>query len=266
MPTPLTLPVRYTTRKPPVGSRPRPSHPLCPRAGHGALWTFAEGSGSVARDSVGGILATAAGGGLRWGVHGPYGRDLEFLASGGAYATIPNGGWATPGGAFAFSIGALAYLRSYGASGDQFIRTILTNYTVAGGNIMTVDFRVGVDGTSGNAGKLCLTGGTNNSFYWAASTTANVPLNTWVFLGATLHADHTADLFIGTAAQRGLSPSGDFGAVAQDWSLGCNANAEGTGMPARFWDGYLAGLIFHCSRDLTPGQMTSLAIAPYQMF
>jgi hypothetical protein len=251
MPSPLTLPVRYTRHQPPLGAPIRSGQPLAPRGG--ALWPMNAGAGGVACDATQTRNHATLNAGAIW-VPTSAGRGVQVPS--GGYLEAP---W-TP------------VLDTVGIGVSLAVTFRLDALTTAAPSFLSR--AKGSSPGSGGGWTLFVNTGGANQVYLAVKDVAG---NQTAFFGATsLVVGHTYRVVCVVPSTAGQTASiyvngnqDASGAIAYTWSYLPNLPTRFGRAQDTFWGNfqgtYLAASIYP-NRLLSPAEIRSLYLAPYQVF
>lgn len=246
MPSPLTLPVRYTTHKPPCGARIRLSQPFA--RGLVGYWPLTERAGTP-RDVVSGTLATLNG--MVWGA-GKSGAALHCPGAGAYLVTNVLGSFAPAQGSvwwrmmpgFAWNDGAEHYFWgsiNTGMATPEFSAQKYSDNNWYVGWSTGADYRVTLAASAAN-----LTQGVPQDYVF-----------TWGAAGSVLYRNGVVIGSMGTAPSP--SPTGNSFAWATEHGSSAEATANlGTGSTVE-WGGV------H-NRALSAAEVRALYVAPYWLY
>lgn len=233
MPSPLTLPVRYTTHKPPVGAPIRAGHPLA--RGLDVALLMNEGAGGVLHDASGNHQRATLNGAVAWDR-----GMLKFPGVTSANAT---------GTAPAFATGTFSVIVGHIPSDLSTIRALLAGGLVgSAGNAFALDYR------------------STTTLYYDLYGAEYEVISPAVTLGAT---HQTALTVAGTAvslyqdgALLGTETSTRSYTGGSFLLVGAYEESPSLYWP---WDGWI-DFVYVYRRILTPGEVRALYLAPYQVF
>lgn len=244
MPSPLTLPVRYGRRQPPLVARVRPGAPLGPRGGLVFLDTLAAGAGNTTFPAVGGVRGTFVGG-PTWTAT-PLGRGLALSGAASQYVTYGHPPFLSALSRFTI----IAWFTPQRTADSRIV-----SQWQGGGGANTFNWvLVAGTNTAGKFGLYTTTDG--SSVLYSGDSTTTFAVGTQ-YMVAGLADGSTASIAVNGRVQNAVAQGAVFTGGAMELQLGESDTSGCLGD---------VGYVAIYDRALRPQELLSLYVRPYQMF